>query len=62
MDEIRVLHVLGQTLQEAERLVENHRHCDLGEFLKETRGAEYHCQRVNDLNCNKNASKREYHC
>ena len=36
MDEVRVLHVLCQTLQKAQRLVENHRHCDLGEFLKNT--------------------------
>ena len=36
MDEIRMLHVLSETLQEAKRLVENHWHCNLGEFLKET--------------------------
>lgn len=29
-----VLHVLRQTLQEAERLVEDHRHCNLGELLE----------------------------
>lgn len=36
MDEVCVLHVLRQTLQEAERFVENDRHCDLGELLKGT--------------------------
>lgn len=34
MHEERVLHVLRQTLQEAERLVEDHRHCNLGELLE----------------------------
>lgn len=34
MHEERVFHVLGQTLQEAERLVEDHRHCNLGELLE----------------------------
>lgn len=38
MDEVRVLHVFCQTLQEAERLIENHWHCNLGELLKEARG------------------------
>ncbi len=33
MDEVSVLHVLCETLQEAERLVENHWHCNLGELL-----------------------------
>lgn len=36
MDEISVFHVLCQALQKAERLVENHRHCYLGELLKKT--------------------------
>lgn len=31
-----MLHVLGEALQEAERLVENYRHCDLGELLRKT--------------------------
>lgn len=33
MDEVSVLHVLRQTLQEAEWLVENHWHCNFGELL-----------------------------
>ena len=44
MDEVCVLHVLGQTLQEAERLIENYWHSYLGEFLKQARGgAEGRC-------------------
>lgn len=35
MNEIRVLHVLGQTLQEAERLIENYRHCNFRKLLKD---------------------------
>lgn len=34
MQEECVLHVLRQALQEAERLIEDHRHRDLGELLK----------------------------
>ncbi len=40
MDEVSVLHVLCETLQEAERLVENHWHCNLGELL-EKHGEEF---------------------
>lgn len=35
MNEVCVLHVLGQTLKEAERLIENHRHCNLRKLLKD---------------------------
>jgi hypothetical protein len=34
VEEVGVLHVLGQPLQEAERLVEDHRHRNLREFLR----------------------------
>lgn len=29
VDEVRVLHVLGETLQKTEWLIENHWHCNL---------------------------------
>lgn len=31
-----MLHVLGKALQEAQRLIENYRHCDLGQLLRKT--------------------------
>lgn len=36
VEEGGVLHVLGEALQEAEWLVENYRHCDLGQLLRKT--------------------------
>lgn len=38
VNEVSVLHVLCEALQEAERLVENHWHCNLGELLKRHEG------------------------
>lgn len=34
LDKVCVLHVFSQALQEAERLVEDHRHGDFGELLE----------------------------
>ena len=33
MDEVGVFHVFCQTLQEAQGLIEDHWHCNLGELL-----------------------------
>lgn len=38
VDEMRVLHVLRQPLQEAQRLVKYHRHGDLGQLLQRMGG------------------------
>lgn len=38
VDEMRVLHVLRQPLQEAQRFVKYHRHGDLGQLLQKREG------------------------
>ena len=67
VDEVCVLHVLCQTLQEAERLVENHWHSNFGELLKETQGGKkwgmiFHYKEESRILSHSNPLKVKYQC